>query len=151
MIVGVATAFHSAAIPRVRASGLTPSQFVIAPLVSILLFAIFVGLGLALRRRAAIHKRFMVLAMIAVIGPAVGRLLTLIDANVYGYIVQPMVTAAFVVWCLIYDWRRNRLVHPASAIGGLIIVVSLPLKLMVARSEWWQPIGAWIANVGAGL
>lgn len=151
VVIGVATAFHTAAVPRVRASGLTPTQFVPTPLGSILLFALFVGLGLALRRRAAAHKRFMVLAMIAVLGPAVGRLLGLIAAGQYAYIAQPAVAAAFVTWCLIYDWRHNRVVHPVFAVGGLVIVASTPLKVMLGRSEWWQPVGEWIAKVGAGL
>jgi hypothetical protein len=32
-----------------------------------------------------------------------------------------------------------------------VIVVSIPLKVMLGRSEWWQPVGEWIAKVGAGL
>src|SRR5882672_1885194 len=65
IVVGTITAFRAALI--------RPAPFVLIPLVDILLFVAFVGAALALRKRAALHKRFMVLAMIAVLGPAVGR------------------------------------------------------------------------------
>jgi hypothetical protein len=149
VVLGVATAFHTAAVPRIRPSGLT--QHVVIPLVSILLFALLVGLGAAFRRHAAVHKRLMVLAMIAVIGPAVGRMLGWFDAGRLGALIHPLVAATFVAWCLSHDWRRNRLVHPVFAIGGLGIVAAWPLRMMIARSDWWQPIGKWIASVGAGL
>jgi len=149
--VGLATAFHSAAIPRIRPSGLTPPQFSVVAIGSILLFATFVALGVALRHRAALHKRFMVLAMIAVLGPPVWRLINLFSVQEYASILQPAVAAVFVGWCLFHDWRRNHLVHPVYVIGGLVLVAAMPVKLVIARSEWWQPIGEWVARVGAGV
>ena len=141
----------TAAVPRVRASGLTPAQFTIVPFVSISLFAIFVGLGVALRRRADLHKRFMVLAMIAVLGPAVARLFALLDLAAFAPIGNIASGAFFAGWCLVHDWRRNRVVHPVFLIGGLVVIASWPLRMVIARSEWYQPIGDWVARVGAGI
>ena len=151
VVLGVLTAFHTAAVPRVRASGLTPAQFTIVPFVSISLFAIFVGLGVALRRRAGLHKRFMVLAMIAVLGPAVARLFALLDLAAFAPIGNIASGAFFAGWCLVHDWRRNRVVHPVFLIGGLVVIASWPLRMVIARSEWYQPIGDWVARVGAGI
>lgn len=151
VVLGVVTAFHTAALPRVRPSRLDPHQFAVVPLFSIVLFAVFVTLGAALRRRAAAHKRLMVLAMISVLGPAVGRLLGYFDSQALSPLVQPLVAALFVAWGQVHDWRRHRLVHPVFLVGGLAIVASWPLRMMIARSEWWQPIGAWVAKVGAGV
>ena len=149
--VGLATAFHAAAIPQVRPSGLTAPQFFMVPFTSIMLFAVFVGLAVALRQRSALHKRFMVMAMIAVLGPAVGRLLGLFEARLFAPFAQPVVVAAIVIWCLAHDWRRNHIVHPVYVIGGLVVLTSWPLRMMIARSEWYQPIGEWVARVGAGI
>jgi hypothetical protein len=151
VVLGVATAFHTAGIPRIRPSGLAPHQFVIVPLVSILFFAVFVGLGVAFRKRAAAHKRLMTLALIAVLGPAVGRLMGIFEINGLAPLLQPLVSAIFITWCLVHDWIKYRLVHPVFAIGGLAIVAAWPLRMMIARSEWWQPVGAWIARIGAGI
>ncbi|HEV7609001.1 MAG TPA: hypothetical protein VGO61_16780 [Steroidobacteraceae bacterium] len=146
--IGVATVFGSAATPRVHSSGLSSPQFSIVGFVTIGTFATLVALGVALRRRASLHKRFMLLAMVGAAGPATGRIIGLIGAGKYALLVQMGVIAAFVMCCLVYDWRRNRVVHPVFAVGGLVMLLLWPLRYAVARSEAWQPIGEWIAKVG---
>jgi hypothetical protein len=145
--VGLLTALHTAAIPRVRQSGLAPAQFSIVPLTSIAIFAILVTLGVLLRKHAATHKRLMVLSMFAVIGPAVGRLINLAGVGKYGYIIHPILVATFVAWCLVYDWRKYRMVHPVFLIGGVALVASWPIRMAIARSDWWQPVADWIASL----
>ncbi len=150
----VAIGFASVAVqanqPRIHPSGLTPSQFTVVGMASLVMFAAFVGLGIALRRRAAMHKRFMVLAMIAVLTPPASRVLTMLGLREYWSFLVPVIPALFIAWCLVHDWRRDRIVHPVYAIGGLVIVALWPLRLIAGRSEWYQPIGDWIARVGAG-
>lgn len=151
VLVSVATVAANSAIPRVRPSGLTPSQFTAVGLTSTSLFAVFVALGIAWRRRATLHRRFMVLAMIAVLSPPTSRLLTQLGLREYSSYLVPLGAGIFIAWCLIHDWRRHHIVHPVYAIGGLAILASWPLRLMVGHSEWYQPIGDWIASIGAGL
>jgi hypothetical protein len=151
VIVGATTAIANSALPRVRPSGLTPAQFTIVGLTSIGLFAAFVTLGIAFRRRADLHKRFMVLAMISVLSPAVSRVLTQLGLREFSSYLVPLGAVVFVVWCLVHDWRHHRIVHPVFAIGGVAIVASWPLRLMVGRTEWWTAIGESLARVGAGL
>jgi hypothetical protein len=74
-MLGVATAVASADAPRVRPMGMNSQQFVLIPLVGIAFFGVFVAAAVALRRRADFHKRFMILAMISVLGPPVARLI----------------------------------------------------------------------------
>ncbi len=104
-----------------------------------------------MRRRASLHKRFMLLAMISVLGPPTARLIGLLAASKYFLLIQMSVVAAFVTCCLVYDWRENRVVHPVFAIGGIMLVLPWPLRYAVARSETWQPIGQWFAKVGKHL
>lgn len=148
--VGVATAIANSAIPRIRPNGLTPAQFTIVGLTSIGLFAAFVALGIAYRRRPALHKRFMVLATIAALSPPASRLLTLVGLREYSSILIPFASAGFVVWCLLHDWRQHRVVHPAFLIGGVVIVASWPLRLIAGHSDWYQPIAQWFASLAAG-
>lgn len=151
VLVSFATIAANSVIPRVRPSGLSPSQFTAVGLTSAGLFATFVALGIAFRRRATLHRRFMVLAMIAVLGPPTSRLLTLFGLREYSSYLGPLGAALFITWCLVHDWRRHRIVHPVYAMGGGVILASMPLRLMAGRSEWYQPIGDWIARIGAGL
>jgi hypothetical protein len=151
VVVSLATLTAGAAVPRVRPSGLTPAQFTIVPLTSTVLFAAFVALGVALRRRPALHKRFMVVAMISVLGPPTSRILTMLGLRELSPWLVPLGTALFITWCLVHDWRNHRIVHPVYVIGGVVMLAAWPLRHMIGRSEWYQPIGDWIARVGAGM
>lgn len=151
LIVGFLTMAVKANEPRIHPSGLTPTQFTVVGVTSLGMFAAFVALGIALRRKAAAHKRLMVLAMIAVLTPPSSRVLTLLGLREHWVYLVPIIPALFIGWCLIHDLRRYGKVHPVFAIGGLAIVALWPFRLMAGRSEWYQPIGEWIARVGAGI
>ena len=148
---GLASIFVSAATPRLNLLGLTAPQASIIPLVSISAFAILLTAGVALRRRAGLHKRFMLLAMISVVSPATARLIGLLALREYAMTIQMIVITAFVACCLVYDWRKNRVVHPVFTVGGVFLVLLWPVRYAVARSEMWQPVGEWFAEVGRHL
>jgi len=146
VVVGVLTVLQTSVSDHVSPSGLSPAQFSIIPLTSITLFAIFIGLGVALRRRPALHRRFMTLGMIASIGPAAARVVRMFTLNDYRNVLIPAIYAAFIAWCLINDWRKHRTVHPVYAIGGLVVVASWPLRIMVGHSDWWHPVADGVAR-----
>lgn len=150
IVVGLWTIVVGAGTPRVRVTGLTNAQHTLVGLTTTAMFAAFLALGLANRRRGAVHKRFMVLAMIAMLSPATARVTILIGSPQSGKWLVPTVAGAFVVACLVYDWMRYRVVHPAYVIGGAVIVASWPWRYIAARQEWYQPIGEAIARLGAG-
>ncbi|HYJ42743.1 MAG TPA: hypothetical protein VEW08_18280 [Steroidobacteraceae bacterium] len=146
-ILGFATAILSADAPRVRPMGMNSQQFVLVPMVGIAYFAVCVALAISFRRRADLHKRFMMLAMIAVLGPPVARLIFVTQTGKYFAAIQLAVSAAFVAWCLVSDWRKYRIVHPVYAIGGAILLISMPLRAMIARTPQWESVGRWFAGM----
>jgi hypothetical protein len=151
IVVGVATTALTAAVPHIRPSGLTSSQFTAIPLTSLVLFGAFIGLALALRRRSDFHKRLMLLAMISVLGPGVGRLVQLLGIAPFGFYVQTGVILVLVGWCLVHDWRQHRLVHPVFAYGGALLIASWPLRMALARSEMWMPVADAMHRLGVRL
>lgn len=146
-ILGFATAILSADAPRVRPMGMNSQQFVLVPLVGITFFAIFVAAAVAFRHRAQVHKRFMVLAMIAVLGPPVARLIAVTQTGDYFGPIQMAVAAALVAWCLVSDWVKYRIVHPVYAIGGGILLISMPVRFLIARTPQWEHVGQWMAGM----
>jgi cell division protein FtsW (lipid II flippase) len=120
---------------------------VLVPLVGITFFAIFVGIAVALRRKAQLHKRFMMLAMITVLGPPVARLIQQADFGAHVLAIQTAVATVFVIGCMINDWVKHRVVHPVYLYGGLILVASWPLRFMIARTAAWEHVGQWLAGM----
>ena len=145
--VGVLSVFQTAISNHVSPSGLAPPQFSIVGFTSIGLFAVFIGLGIAWRRRPGLHRRFMVLGFIASISPATARILRLLDVQPHRDLLIPLCAALFVTACLVHDWRRHRAVHPAYVIGRLAIIASWPLRNMIGHSEWYFPIGEQVARL----
>ena len=146
VVNGIATALAGAPDPRIRPLGLTGLQFLTFPLVSITFFGICVAAAIALRRRAAIHKRLMLLAMFAVLGPAVARLIRLFDFGESFLLIQTSVLLGFVTWALLYDWFKNRILHPVFVIGGCLLVASWPIRAWIARTDGWHTVAQWLTS-----
>jgi hypothetical protein len=47
-------------------------------------------------------------------------------------------TLGFVVVAMIQDWLSRRRVHPVYVVGGLILLVSGPLRAAIGNSAAWQ-------------
>lgn len=75
-LLGIATAILSASgtPAEVRIWGLEPKRFLAIPLVSIVLFAAFVSLGIAWRRKPSLHRTLMLLATLSALPAAVSRI-----------------------------------------------------------------------------
>jgi hypothetical protein len=147
----LATLFASTTIPRFRPDGLTSAQATISGFTSTLLFTVLYACGIAYRRRPSVHRRFMLLSLVPILTPGMNRLLTLAGLDEQRPLLVPIIAALFVGWCLVHDWRRHRIVHPVYAVGGLLVVLSWPMKTLVGRSDWYQPIANWAAAVGASM
>jgi hypothetical protein len=147
VIFGYATAIVSASAPRTRPMGMNSQQFVLVPLVAITAFAVLVAAAVALRKRADLHKRLMTLAMIAILGPPIARILFVTGTGQYFAVIQVAVPALALGWCLLSDWRKYRIVHPVYSIGGAILLISLPLRMFIARTPAWESVGRWLAGM----
>lgn len=146
VIFGFATAIVSAGAPRVRPMGMNSQQFVFVPLLAISLFAILVTAAVLLRKRAQLHKRLMMLAMISVLGPPIARLIMMTHTGEHFLAIQMAVPAVFVAGCLVSDWVRYRIVHPVYAVGGILLVLSWPVRVAIAQTLAWEHVGQWLAG-----
>ena len=150
-VVALLAVFQTAISNHVSPSGLAPAQFSIIGFTSVGLFGAFITLGLIYRRRPGLHRRFMILGFIASISPATARVARLLDIQDHRDVLIPLCAALFIAACLVHDWRKYRVVHPAYVIGGLVIVASWPLRNMVGHSDWYFPIGEAVARIAHGM
>ena len=148
VIVGFMATCVSANDPRPRPMGMTPVQFSILPASSILFFGVLVLAAFLLRKRAQLHKRLIVLAMIAILGPPTARLIRFAGLGQDFLAIQVSVTAFFVACALAADWLRHRALHAVYTIGGTLLLLSWPARVWFAHTPAWDAIGQWMAALG---
>jgi hypothetical protein len=127
------------------APGFTPIEAMVLPFASALVFAVLVGAALAWRHRAEVHQRLMVLATISIAAPGIGRVVRMVlghfsAAGIVG------VTGMLIAACLLRDWVRTRRVHAVYLAGGLFVLASWPLRMMISRSEAWQQFAGLLVS-----
>jgi hypothetical protein len=55
-------------------------------------------------------------------------------------------TDLFIVVCLVYDLAVRGRIHPAFIWGGLLIVLSQPLRLLLAGTDGWLAFATWLTR-----
>jgi hypothetical protein len=146
VVSGTFVAIDSArrARPALGALAAAPPLFVLViPLASVVVFTILVGLGLYYRRRAETHKRLMLLATIALLPPALGRIRIL---NAVGPQAFFGVTVLFIVAVVAYDYWKRRRVHAVSLWGGLFLALSFPGRIALGHTDAWLTFARWLVR-----
>lgn len=126
----------------------------------ITLFGLFVGAAIAYVTRPEIHKRLMLLGTIAMLPPAIARLLFAVNVgigaglrpglgpprSVESVITSALVTDALILAGVIYDVRTRGRIHPAYAIGGVIIVAVQFLRVPLSTTQSWYAVADFLAR-----
>jgi len=116
---------------------------------SSLTFAVFVAAALYFRRRSDIHKRLMVLASCGLLLPGMGRLLEVIPLHfLHAGGLWEMIgfTEITPVVCILYDTIKHRRLHPGFAWGGLALMSSLPLFMVIGSTNVWLNFMKWLLS-----
>jgi hypothetical protein len=143
VVVGTLTALQGV-VRGVAPFGIDPRRFMIVPLFAILLFALFVVLGVRARRDAQSHKRLMLLATIAILPPAIARWVLLLGL---GPLVVFAVATLLLVPLVGWDLKTRRRLHPVTLWGGLLLIVSGPLRLALAQTDGWLVLSNWLVGL----
>lgn len=114
---------------------------------SSLTFVLLVVCALYLRRRADVHKRFMALASCSLLLPAIGRIPLSGSTEVFTATgLWGLVGLAEVppIVCIAYDSIRHRCVHSAFVWGGLALLTSFPLFMLIGGTNAWLFFSRWL-------
>jgi hypothetical protein len=145
IIIGTLTAINSAKLGHVPAPGIPPLIFLSIPLFDIVQFAILIGTALYLRRKLEHHRRLMLVATISILPAAFARFPI---PALYPY--QPhmafLMTDVVLLCAIAYDFIKHRRLHPAFVWAGLLVIVSYPLRLMIAGTGAWMTFAKWITG-----
>ncbi|MDP3492910.1 MAG: hypothetical protein Q8R82_07335 [Hyphomonadaceae bacterium] len=119
---------------------------VVGNLFGFMLFAGYVAAAILLRRDTPTHKRLMYWASIVTMGPALTPMRSLGEMILpyFPTTFPPEIALGWVAWSalLIHDWRVMRGFHPATVIGGILLLFISP-----AIVDWFlliEPVLAWV-------
>jgi hypothetical protein len=144
VIVGTAVAITRAKTGVSPIPGVPALAFFAIPLFDMVVFAVLVGTALYFRRRLEAHKRLMTLSMISLLAATIARLnfplLPPGPPTFFG------LADLFIVALLVYDLSTRGKVHPATIWGGLFVVASQPLRLMISGTQPWLAFASWLTS-----
>jgi hypothetical protein len=124
--------------------GIPAASFFAIPFFDMVVFAILVTTAIYYRRRLEVHKRLMTLSMITLLPAPIARMsfLPLPPGPPTFFALADL----FIVAMLVYDLTARRKIHPATIWGGLLVVASQPLRLMIAGTPAWLGFARWVSG-----
>ena len=144
VIVGTAVAIARAKTGVSPIPGVSSLGFLAIPLFDMVVFAVLVAAALYFRRRLEAHKRLMTLSMISLLAAPIARMhfipLPPGPPTFFG------LADLFIVALLVYDLSTRGKIHPATIWGGLLIVASQPLRLMISGTPPWLAFASWLTS-----
>ena len=150
VIFGISVALGSARVnpPELLLWGLNPRQFMAVPLVSIVVFAVLVTLGVWYRMRPEIHRPLMLLSVLAVMPAALDRvdaIRNLYAGTVWGTLFGPFFASLMIgVLLLVLKTVLIRKVDRTFAVGLAVLSVISLLIMQVAPTPLWGGIASML-------
>jgi hypothetical protein len=142
IVVGAKTAIAAAAAGAAP-PGVDPLAFLAIPMFDVLLFAGFVTAAVHLRRKKEAHKRLMLLAYISILVAAVARLPGILPM---GPLVFFGLTFLFLGAGIAFDLFSRGRVHKVYVWGGLCLILSVPVRLLVSGTAAWRHLAEFLVG-----
>jgi hypothetical protein len=143
--LGIVTACMAVRMDRVP-SFFTPTIFLALSALELTAFVVLLVAAIRLRRRTDWHRRLMLCAMVALIGPAFGRILPMPLLGHFAGLAVLTGQLLFVAAALAHDLVARGRIHPAYGWGAATIIVEgLAVPLLAAT----PPIMALAAALAA--
>ena len=100
-------------------------------------FAILYSFAIFFRKKAGTHKRLILLASIAMLAPALVRIVRTFGAD--EFITLPLWLLTLII-LPIYDFRKLKRVQLVTILGTCLILIGLILNITVGMSEGWSSL-----------
>lgn len=133
-VLGVITVFD---FIRRAPSYEMPELLLVGDFETLALFVVFTSWGLLARRDSAAHKRLMMLAMMSIMGPAIGRWNLGVGVSLMTLFALPLSVLAYDLWAL-------KRVHRTTAVANASIAVVTLTLLPFSRLPFWHHCVEWI-------
>ena len=108
-------------------------------------FIILYSLAIYRRKYSDRHKRLILFSSIAIIIPALGRIIQAADID--GFLSIPM-WLVLLIFPIVYDLRTLKKVHRTTLFGTILIILGIALTVVLLGSPSW--IQFLESNIGTG-
>jgi len=136
--IALATARRGGAAP-----GMDPLAFLAIPLFDMVLFSGFIIAALIRRRDKETHKRLMLLAYVTIIVAAIARMPGMLALGPPAFFGLSLV---FIIAGALYDFVSRGRVHRVYTWGGLILVLSIPVRLGISTTGAWRAFAEMVTR-----
>jgi hypothetical protein len=143
IVVGLTAAIDGLRRGLTIPGGPSPASFFAVPFFDMVVFASLVGTGLYFRRRPETHKRLMLLATLSLLAAAFARIPPIGSLGPPGFFGA---VDLLVITGMVYDRVTRGRVHPAFLWGGLGLITSQVLRLIIGGTPAWLAFAGWLAR-----
>ena len=149
VFVGFFVAVHAAKYgANSTPPGIPRLSFLAVPMFDLVMFMILFGAAIYYRKKAADHKRLMILTALNFLPPALGRIhLSIFDA--LGPLAFFGIPALLAIGLLIYDTWQNGKLNKVFLAGAMLLIISYPLRLALSGTDAWMTFAAWLTTWAA--
>jgi hypothetical protein len=141
IILGVLVAFAAARRDIAAGRAQEALAFLIIPLGDIVMFAALVGLALYYRARPDFHKRYMLLATLALLPAAIGRIPWFTDPSGFVPVFALLLAAGPA-----YDFFTRGRPHPVLVYGGIAVFLSELGRFLSMQHPSWMAVATWLVG-----
>jgi hypothetical protein len=161
IVVGLAAGISTLDAGLAAGYGDRARAFLILPVSSIGLFACFIAFGVANVRRPQAHKRLMLLATIALLQAAMGRVFFVLMSGggpglrpglgepppVNSAVIGSLLLELLIVAGVLYDWRTRGRPHPVWLIGAAIMTAVVILRGPMSGTGTWLAFADFLSRI----
>jgi hypothetical protein len=152
MIIAGITLAISAAHLKVSGGGdvFETKARLVLPFTDMFFFASFIGLALLNLKNGAAHKRLMVLATLAILPAAFGRIFPLIGITTFtpvNILLALLLQESILFLGMLHDRFTRKKIHPVYLWGGITIMIIHLIRIPLGSTPAWQFIAGWLTGL----
>ena len=123
-----------------------PLDWTIVPLSGIIPFALMLWIGWTSRREAQWHKRAMLVAMLMIMQPGIGRF-PIGPPSLLIHAIGGILTLALFIPLILWDRKTIGELHPVTSLGVSLTALVIIIQVGMLATNVWAPIAAHLPGV----
>lgn len=151
IVVGITLAISSARLKVLSGADVFEiKSFLILPFTDMFFFATFIGLALLNLKNGAAHKRLMVLATLAILPAAFGRMFPLLGMTEFtpvNILLALLLQQSILFLGMLHDRLTRKKIHPVYLWGGISMLIIHLTRIPLGNTLLWQSIAGWLAGL----